>query len=151
VPQEVVMVMVESKLDGARTLFVEGRVVHIGGRPVRFFPSFRDLAHAHGCNASTVSRWARREGLLAARAERLAADRDLHRGSMKASTADLADEMLSLANARWGSQRRAPAVRDVATLVRLLLTAAGIASPNPRLLRTVDALRRRLERGAGGR
>lgn len=137
-----------ASMDEVRRLLVEGRMVDIGGRLVRFFPSYRDVAHAHGCHASTVARWARREGLLEARAERLAADRDLQPQSLRTPTADLTDEMLGLAIARWGTQRRAPAVRDVVTLVRLLTCAAGIASPNPRLLRTIDSLRRRLERGA---
>lgn len=143
--------MVQVNMEEARRLLVEGRSVHMAGRLVRFYPSFRDVAKMLGKHPSSVARWAKREDLLRAREEVLAADRFAFPHSLPASTATLADDVFSLAAARWGSQRRAPAVRDVTTLARLLLCVVGVASANPRLLRSVDSLRRRLERRSGGR
>ncbi len=69
------LVMVQVNMEEARRLLVEGRAVHLGGRLVRFFPSFREVARVVGKHPSSVARWAKREDLLRARAAVLAADR----------------------------------------------------------------------------
>lgn len=122
-------------------MLVDGRAITIGDQTVRFFPSYREIARSMRCHPSTVMRWAQRERIIDARRQRLAADRVVATPAMTPTTETLAEEVLGLVAARWGSRRRAPALRQVATVLRLIACVAGAVEGRPRILRELERLR----------
>ncbi len=143
--------MVQVNMEEARRLLVEGRAVHLGGRLVRFFPSFREVARVVGKHPSSVARWAKREDLLRARAAVLAADRAAAAERPPRTTTSEVEEVLRVVAARWESRRRPPASKDVASVLRLVACLLGIADVHPRLLRDLKRLQRMFASQASAR
>lgn len=135
----------------ARNLLVDGHAVDIGGRTVRFYPSYREVARRLGRAPSTVTRWAERNQISAARDERLAADRIEVRPTLPVSLASIVEEVIGMVRTHSAATRRAPSLRQVATVLRLIGTVTGAMEASGSLVRELELLREALLRRAGRR
>lgn len=121
----------------------EGRAVEVDGRVVRFFPSLRDVATAHGVSRSTLGRWAKRAGIGAARRARLARDRGARRAG-PTSVERYLEQTLALVSARWATRRRPPSTRQVVLVLRLIGGLIASDELGPGCLRQLERLRTEL-------
>lgn len=147
------MARVTNQIDGvrwdeARKFLVEGRAVVVGGHTVRFFPSYREVARRLGRAPSTVTRWAERNQISAARDEVLAADRIAARPVLPRSIEVITEEMLAMVRAQCGTTRRALSLRHVATILRLIGVLVGALKGNANVVRELERLRDTLLRHA---
>ncbi|MBE7449203.1 MAG: hypothetical protein HS111_09985 [Kofleriaceae bacterium] len=143
--------MVQVNMDEARRVLVEGRAVEIAGRLVRFYPSYREVAEMMGKHPSSVARWAKREDLLRARGDILAADRAASAAQVPRTTMTEVEAVLRVVAARWAARRRPPAARDIASVLRIVACLLGVADRHPRLLRDLERLQRKFAASTGSR
>lgn len=133
--------------EDARKLLVEGHPVSIGSSIVRFYPSYRDVARLLKSNVSKVARWAKREGILEARRQRLATDRIEAKPMISPTTERLVEETLRLINARWATSRLRLSQRTLVTVLKLLAVLSGLPEARLGLVKEVDRLRTSLLKG----
>lgn len=129
----------------ARGLLVDGYPVRIGGVVRRMYPAHAQVARELQVPTSTITRWAERNGIAAARRARLA--QDAHDGSPeRLPLEELPGALLAVVTARLRA-RRPISTRDLDRIGRLLEWLVGLAGITTRELKEAEGMLARLFEG----